>query len=630
MLKKLLFVLVFLISTNAATVLAQVAGSGAYDIGSPVVEDVYVDPDSGNDGNSGSSRSDALRTVAEAWDRIPQGSTLSGNGYRINLLPGSYPEDTLPNYWEDRHGTATFPIIIQAADGQGTATLGGDINMYDVSYFYLINFNIIPDPAGDVFHCEQCDHILMRGMVMNGAGQGVRAAHETIKINQSRHIYIEESNIGGSYENAIDFVSVQRGHIIGNKIHDADDWCAYVKGGSALFLVEKNEFYNCGTGGFTAGQGTGFEYMVSPWLHYEAYDVKFVNNIIHDVEGAAFGVNGGYNILMAFNTAYRVGSRSHLIEFVFGGRSCDGDSASCTANRNAGGWGPPTAGADEQPIGNKNIFVYNNIIYNPAGYESQWQHLAVYGPRNADAGTNVPSPQRADVNLRIKGNIIWNGDSSKPLGIGDGGCNNGNPTCNEAQLLSDNAINTVEPDFINAADEDFRPVSGGVLEGLAAVSIPDFSGGDQVTTPLAPAGNLDNSVPDDLGGASRSNATARGAYASHTSSLGPVVPDGPGSGDGQGPSITIRVARARVVNGELRVRVRARIRGRVQSADLAVRSLEGSSLGQANLRHRRGTRIYQGRVRISPDPGLENVEIEVIAIDRDGDQASELRTLLVN
>ena len=49
--------------------------------------------------------------------------------------------------------------------------------------------------------------------------------------------------------------------------------------------------------------------MTPPWFHYESSDVKFVNNVLHDVDGAAFGVWGGYNILMAHNTAYRYGIR---------------------------------------------------------------------------------------------------------------------------------------------------------------------------------------------------------------------------------------------------------------------------------------------------------------------------------
>jgi hypothetical protein len=67
----------------------------------------------------------------------------------------------------------------------------------------------------------------------------------------------------------------------------------YTKGGSAYLSVADNEFFGCGTGGFTTGQGTGFEFMSSPWLHYEAYGVTVVNNVVHDVEGAGLGVNGG-------------------------------------------------------------------------------------------------------------------------------------------------------------------------------------------------------------------------------------------------------------------------------------------------------------------------------------------------
>jgi hypothetical protein len=78
----------------------------------------------------------------------------------------------------------------------------------------------------------------------------------------------------------------------------------------AYLRVEPNLIYDCGTGGFTAGQGTGFQFMTPPWIQYEVYDVKIVNNLIRDTEGAGLGVNGGYNILIAYNTLVRVGSRS--------------------------------------------------------------------------------------------------------------------------------------------------------------------------------------------------------------------------------------------------------------------------------------------------------------------------------
>ena len=164
-------------------------------------------------------------------------------------------------------------------------------------------------------------------------GSDAPVAHETVKVNQSTHVYIEDSRIGGADDNAIDFVAVQDGHIVGNRVHAAGDWCGYVKGGSANILVDGNEFYDCGTGGFTVGQGTGLQFMTSPWLHYEAYGIRVVNNIVHDTEGAGLGVSGGYNVLIAWNTLYRVGSRSHVFEAGFGARSCD--AADVAAERTA-------------------------------------------------------------------------------------------------------------------------------------------------------------------------------------------------------------------------------------------------------------------------------------------------------
>lgn len=51
-----------------------------------------------------------------------------------------------------------------------------------------------------------------------------------------------------------------------------------------------------------------------------------------------------------------------------------------------------------------------------------------------------------------RGNVIWNGGASKPLGTGDNSaCQDSNPTCNTAQLLADNVINRqgVEPKLVN-------------------------------------------------------------------------------------------------------------------------------------------------------------------------------------
>lgn len=516
----------------------------SYDIGTINVTDYYVDPANGNDGNTGTSRSAPKRTVQDIWNSIPESSNLS-KGYRINLLSGTYTTDHLPNYWELKRGTSSTPIILQSADGYGSVFFTRDINMANVSYFYLLGIDIknkTNEGYGDAFHCESCDHILLRGNNFNGAPNGRKAggdiAHETVKFNQSQYVYIENNNIQGADDNAIDWVAVQYGHIKGNRIHDTDGWCMYVKGGSSYILVESNIAYECGEGGITAGQGTGFEFMQNPWLRYEANYIKVVNNIIYNIEGAALGVNGGYGILMAYNTAYHVGARSHLIEVVFGERSCDGDTAACASRLSQGGWGPQSTGSNNaQYIGNRDVTIANNVVYNPPGFSSGSQHFAIYGPRTPTV-SGIPSPQVTDANLIIKGNVIWNGPGSMPLGIEgeNDGCQSGNATCNAAQLMAENRINSTEPDFVNYAGFDFRPSSGGALSQITSSSIANFGSIDTSNNPIS-EGNLSNQMVREFSGASVTERPP-GAFAGAASSVDfPVPGDGgstPGGNDGNG------------------------------------------------------------------------------------------------
>ena len=490
-------------------------GGPTYNIGTPVLRDIWVDPVAGSDTRDGRTRTTALKTISAAWNLIPQGTLTTG--YRMMLVRGTYPRASMPNYWESRHGSAQYPIIIQAADGRGTVTLQADLNVFDVSYFYVIDVNIVPVPAGDALHFEKSHHVLVRGSRLDG---GNYAAHETVKINQSQYIYLEDNVISGAEDNVVDYVSVQYGHIVRNKISRAQDWCIYTKGGSANLLIEANEIFDCQIGGYVAGQGTGFEFMTAPWIHYEAYNIKFVNNVIHDTAVAGMGVNGGYNILLANNTLYRVGARDHVFEFNLGRRGCDGDAATCNANQRLGGWG--NAGSEEQYIPNRNIFVFNNLVYNPAGYVSPYL-FQVARPSTPPNGTNLSGAQSADTNLVIKGNLIWNGATD--IGLDDNsGCRSTNPTCNETQLRSQNTINAVQPQLVNISSGDVRPVEGGsVLRAGIATAIPSFAGGDMPTRPQAPAGTLQNGVATDRAGATRSTLYP-GAYVGASAVAAPVAP----------------------------------------------------------------------------------------------------------
>lgn len=446
----------------------------AYEIGTPDVVDIWVDPVRGTDSADGRSRATPLGSLSAAWRGIPAGTPLL-LGVRINLLAGSYPEATVPNYWESRHGTRTAPIIIRAADGPGTVRLPA-VNVFDCHHLVFDGLEITAG-GGDVLHLEACTHVLVRATTIRGTGDiaAYRAPQEAFKANQCRHIYVESCDISGATDNALDFVAVQFGHVVGSRIHRAGDWAMYVKGGSAGLTIVGNEIFDAGTGGFTAGQGTGFEFMVAPFLTYEALDITFTHNVVHDTQGAGMGVNGGFNIVLADNTLYRVGTRSHVIEVVHGLRSCDGDTAKARSYLAQGGWGTAEVGGEE-PIPNRNVFIYNNVVFNPDGVVSRWQQFAVAGPRAASAGSNIPSPARADDNLQIRGNVIWNGTVDHPLGIED-------PVL-AADILAHNAINTVRPILVDPARGDFRLSPSFVRP--PTYPLPDSGGGPGTPPPVTP------------------------------------------------------------------------------------------------------------------------------------------------
>lgn len=488
------------------------AGLPAYDLGDPTCIDLWVDPLAGDDARQGDTRSAALRTVAEAWRRIPVSTPLA-TGVRVNLVAGTYPQDGVPPYWENRRGTAAAPVILRAADGAGTARLP-TLNIFGCSHLVLDGL-VVSARGGDVVHLDSCQTVLLRDVTIRGDGDlaSYDAPQETLKVNQSRGIYVERCDISGAWDNAVDFVAVQDGHVVGSRIHRAGDWAMYVKGGSANIVVTGNEFFAAGTGGFTAGQGTGFEFMTSPWLHHEATGIAFTNNVVHDTEGAAVGVNGGRNVLVAHNTFVNVGTRSHVVEVGFGLRTCDGDRAACAARLAAGGWGTATAGAEE-PIPNQDVFILNNVFFNPDGVASRWQHVSVADPRMPAPGSNIPAPARADDGLVIRGNLIWNGPADHPLGV-EG------PLA--AAITAHNAINTLRPVFVDPAHGDFRFAPDFTPPAAAVVTEFAWTGPSLRPAPPVPTISAVAAVAYDSRGAARTGPHVIGAFAS---APGGVTPPG--------------------------------------------------------------------------------------------------------
>jgi hypothetical protein len=395
----------------------------------PTLKQIWVSPN-GSDSNKGTKAS-PLKSLNQAWNRVPNKNANA----LIYLKPGSYIYSS-PNYWENKSGK----IIVA---GSKTTVLPA-VNIYNVHglQFKGITFK------GDI-HCEKCNRFSL--IKVNAHLQG---AWETIKINQSRNIQIKNSSFSGAGDNVLDFVAVQNAKILNNSFSQAGDWCGYVKGGSANITVKNNLFTNCGTGGFTAGQGTGFQFMVPPFIKYEAYNVLVEKNTVRDTQGAAFGVNGGKNVTFKYNKALDVGQRSHLLEVVFGMRSCDGAPGTdpvrklCNRYLNQGGWG--TVKQDFQTGGiilipNKNIKFIGNVISSPNNFfDGNQQILSLRGNLEYQPGSNVPRNSSGDQNLFFKRNILWARPLSLNLGLGDA-CKADNQTCNKTILLSLNKINKHQP-----------------------------------------------------------------------------------------------------------------------------------------------------------------------------------------
>ena len=84
----------------------------------------------------------------------------------------------------------------------------------------------------------------------------------------------------------------------------SSNWCLYVKGGSAFLLIDSNVVSDCGEAGLRVGQGAGLQYLVPPFLDYEAYSVRVTNNVVTNTWGAALGVAGGFDVVVAHNSVY--------------------------------------------------------------------------------------------------------------------------------------------------------------------------------------------------------------------------------------------------------------------------------------------------------------------------------------
>ena len=494
-----------------------------YEIGSPRLRTLYVDYDHGDDAARGTSPDRAFRTLGAAWRSIPMHATLT-TGYQILLAPGDYPESALPTYWESRYGTYQAPILVRPAAAAHSVRLHGYLNIYDTRYLYLIGVNIVTDRGygggGNVVHLEKADHILLRDCVLDGFDGKVSQPQETLKANQSRYLFVENSDISGAFWFALDTMAVEYGHITGSRIHRAGDDCLLLKGGSASFVVADDEIYDCGVVGISAGEGSGMEFLVAPWIRFDAYNMLFVNNIVHDTRNAGLAARGAFNAAFVGNAFYRIGTDYNnggpLMLFAFGARGCDGHLADCRRNYALGAWGSQNAGDEQEIIPNRNVYVYDNLVINPPPIRTHYSHITVFGARKPPSGLHLPSPILADDNLQIKGNVIWNGPADLEIGPeeSDQGCQPANRTCNVGQLRADNRWNVAQPKLVDPSHGDMHVRIGTLPATPVSVVVPEFPANDPLGAGL-PADSFlsSNTIRVDRDGQPRVPGGAPGAYA---------------------------------------------------------------------------------------------------------------------
>lgn len=470
---------------------------------------VWVNPRAkagGGDGSEGSP----FRTFAQAMGTVPQYSLLA-QGVHVRLLPGVSGSGA-DTYWlEGRWGTANASIVVTGEGGSRRASDLQSINVFNCSYLYFSKVTF-KQPAragggGSLVHFASCDYVWLLGCSLIGSKAKSKKPQETLKVNQVTAMYVEDSSISNAGDNVLDWVAVQYGHICRNTMTNSN-WGMYVKGGAAYVLIDGNTVTASGESAIRVGQGTGFEYMVSPHLNYEAVSVRVTNNVVSGAFGAGLGVAGGYDVLVAHNTVIKSGKRSHMAEFLFGSRSCDGDAdlpGRCDAYLAAGGWGAPTGGP-AVPIPNRNVLFLNNLMVNTRGQSSAYSHFMAPGaPTDETPGPAPVANASVSDGLVVAGNVIVNGKSGFDIGLT--ACVDTNPTCNPTQLAAQNAFNPsgLAPKFLKTG-ELAAASKALVRSAWAAVAVPlsDFPGpwSTPLTTPAPPLANL---VLTDARGATRTN-----------------------------------------------------------------------------------------------------------------------------
>lgn len=248
--------------------------------------DLWVSP-SGRASNSG--------TMGSPFDTIVTALQRARPGDRVLVRAGTYRGGG----WISAQGTQSQPITVRSVDGPRRAVIAGgseSLRIGDGASYLVFDGLEVRGADNNVVHIDGgSHHIWLRNVFAHDAGRD----GDVVKVNQSRSIYIESSELArpgrrtsseNPYQECIDFVDTDDIAVRDSWVHDGGGSLMYAKGGSRGVVFERNVIsgQRAGAADPMVGLGGVTDSSILGDARFEAFDLIFRNNIV--VGGAAGGV----------------------------------------------------------------------------------------------------------------------------------------------------------------------------------------------------------------------------------------------------------------------------------------------------------------------------------------------------
>jgi Right handed beta helix region len=262
---------------------------------------------------SASLRATAESVKVNSRDELVQAMQRATPGTTIQIASGEYSGGLVFN---NVHGEAGNPIILEAADAEGPPVFVGGVNcirLTDPAFVKLRNL-VLTDATGNGLNIDDggsysspAHHVTLRGITIRDIGpQGNR---DGIKLSGVDNFRVENCTLErwGDRGSAIDMVGCHNGTISECSFRYRSGLAAngvQTKGGSSDIVVRRCRFENSGSRSINIGGSTGLPYFRPKVDGFEARDIVVEDcTFIGSLAPICFvGVDGA---VVRYNTIYR-------------------------------------------------------------------------------------------------------------------------------------------------------------------------------------------------------------------------------------------------------------------------------------------------------------------------------------